>query len=109
MIELQGVSFQYENSAHGIFDINLSVREGECVVLTGPSGHGKTTLTRLINGLAPSYYSGIVTGAILIDGIKADTLPPWQKGRMVGSVFQNPKSQFFSSELPGEVAFCGNP
>lgn len=58
MIELTRASFQYENSYRGVRDISLSVKGGECVVLTGLSGCGKTTVTRLVNGLAPSYYPG---------------------------------------------------
>ena len=54
MIELTHASFQYENSDRGVRDISLSVKSGECVVLTGLSGCGKTTVTRLVNGLAPS-------------------------------------------------------
>ena len=52
MIELTRASFQYENSDRGVRDISLSVKRGECVVLTGLSGCGKTTVTRLVNGLA---------------------------------------------------------
>ena len=55
MIVLKDVSFQYEGCEEGVHGIDLTVCDGECVVLTGPSGGGKTTLTRLLNGLAPSY------------------------------------------------------
>ena len=58
MIELQNVSFQYADSNYGVTNINLAIKVGECVVLTGKSGCGKTTITRLINGLAPKYYKG---------------------------------------------------
>ena len=68
MIELTHVSFQYENSDRGVRDISLSVKSGECVVLTGLSGCGKTTVTRLVNGLAPSYYPGAFSGSVRIDG-----------------------------------------
>ncbi len=109
MIQFNHVSFQYEDNPEGVFDINLFIRSGECVVLTGPSGGGKTTLTRLINGLAPAYYRGSFSGEIIIDGKDASGLSLWERGRMIGSVFQDPKSQFFSSELAGEVAFaCEN-
>ena len=109
MIELTRASFQYENSDRGVQDISLSVKGGECVVLTGLSGCGKTTVTRLANGLAPSYYPGAFSGSVRIDGKDISRLSTWEIGRLVGSVFQDPKSQFFSSELAGEVAFpCEN-
>lgn len=109
MIELTHASFQYENSDRGVQDISLSVKHGECVVLTGLSGCGKTTVTRLVNGLAPSYYPGAFSGNVRIDGKDIARLSTWEIGRLVGSVFQDPKSQFFSSELAGEVAFlCEN-
>ena len=109
MIELTHASFQYENSDRGVQDISLSVKGGECVVLTGLSGCGKTTVTRLVNGLAPSYYPGAFSGSVRIDGKDISRLPTWEIGRLVGSVFQDPKSQFFSAELAGEVAFpCEN-
>ena len=109
MIELTRASFQYQNSDRGVRDISLSVKGGECVVLTGLSGCGKTTVTRLVNGLAPSYYPGVFSGSVRIDGKDISRLSTWEIGRLVGSVFQDPKSQFFSSELAGEVAFpCEN-
>ncbi len=109
MIELTHASFQYENSDRGVQDISILVKSGECVVLTGLSGCGKTTVTRLVNGLAPSYYPGVFSGSVRIDGKDISRLSTWEIGRLVGSVFQDPKSQFFSSELAGEVAFpCEN-
>ena len=96
MIELTHASFQYENSDRGVQDISLLVKSGECVVLTGLSGCGKTTVTRLVNRLAPSYYPGVFSGSVRIDGKDISRLSTWEIGRLVGSVFQDPKSQFFS-------------
>lgn len=109
MIQMKDVSFQYLDSTEGISGIDLTVNDGECVVFTGPSGGGKTTLTRLINGLAPSYYAGTLTGTIFLNEKPLTQMPQFTVARQVGSVFQDPKSQFFSSELAGEVAFaCEN-
>ena len=48
MISLGNVTFQYAGCEEGVRNIDLTIRDGECVVLTGPSGGGKTTITRLI-------------------------------------------------------------
>ena len=109
MIDLQNVSFQYADSNYGVTNINLAIKAGECVVLTGKSGCGKTTITRLVNGLAPKYYKGTKTGSIRIAGKDIEIMPSYDIGRAVGSIFQDPQRQFFSSELEGEIAFgCEN-
>lgn len=104
MIELTRASFQYENSDRGVQDISLSVKGGECVVLTGLSGCGKTTVTRLVNGLAPSYYPGAFSGIVKIDGKDISRLSTWEIGRLVGSVSSSaaslfPMSRIFSASL----------
>lgn len=59
-IELKDVSFQYPSAEKpSVQHIDLSMKEGEFVVLTGGSGCGKTTITRIINGLAEKFYEGI--------------------------------------------------
>lgn len=109
MIRLEHASFQYAGSENGVSDISFSVKDGECVVLTGPSGGGKTTLTRLLNGLAPACYEGKTSGKVYLNDNQLAEMPTWKISREIGSVFQDPKSQFFSAELAGEVAFaCEN-
>lgn len=109
MIRLEHVSFRYEGGGYGVTDINLHVFQGECVVLCGASGCGKTTATRLMNGLAPRFYRGGLEGSVAVGGKEVSSIPSWEVSARVGSVFQDPTSQFFSSELPGEVAFaCEN-
>ena len=70
MIEIKDVSFTYESgeSENSLRNINLKIKDGETVLLCGESGCGKTTLTRLINGLIPHYYNGQLTGQIYLDG-----------------------------------------
>ena len=109
MIRFEGVSFRYQGSDSGIFDIDLTVAAGECVVLCGTSGCGKTTVTRMVSALIPSFYHGKKEGRVLVRDSDVEGLRSWEVGSLVGSVFQDPKSQFFSTELTGEVAFaCEN-
>ena len=67
MIDFQNVSFSYGEESHGggIRNINLTIKTGEFVLLTGESGCGKTTITRLVNGLVPHYYEGNLEGDVL--------------------------------------------
>ena len=98
MIELKNVSFSYhtEELNSGVYDINLTIPSGQTVLLCGASGCGKTTITRLINGLAPVYYQGELKGEILIDGIDSSKVTLYELSKKIGSVFQNPHSHFFS-------------
>ena len=99
MLRLHNISFRYGDSTYGVSDVDFSVNAGECVVLMGESGCGKTTITRLVNALAPAYYPGPRTGKITVDDKDISSLPALEVGRIVGSVFQDPRRQFFSSEL----------
>ena len=106
MITIQDVSFTYsDNETNGIHHINLEIQKGECVLLCGRSGCGKTTITRLINGLIPHFYTGSLTGSVLIDNQPAGELPLYKIAQRVGSVFQNPRTQFFNVDTDSEIAF----
>lgn len=109
LLELDGVSFAYKGAPETVHDVSLRVEPGECVVLCGPSGSGKTTIVRLVNGLAGGYYPGDASGSLSFSGRGGTELAPWARAELVGSVFQDPAAQFFSSELEGEIAFtCEN-
>ena len=106
MIALNNVSFAYENSREGesqLRHVDLQVGQGELVILAGRSGCGKTTLTRVLNGLCPQFYPGELTGSYLLDGQDALKMPVHQLGTMVGSVFQDPRSQFFTTNTTDEI------
>lgn len=107
MLELNHVSFRYENAAEDcLCDISLCINAGEVLLLCGESGCGKTTVTRLINGLIPNYYEGKLTGQVLLNGESVSEKPLYETARQVGSVFQNPRSQFFNVDTDSELAFA---
>lgn len=110
MIQIENVSFQYNNSEKGALkDISISVDKGECVLLCGASGCGKTTITRLINGLIPHFYEGEYSGNVSVYGMNVQSEELYNISKKVGSVFQNPRSQFFCMDTTSEVAFgCEN-
>lgn len=109
MIELENVGFRYKNQGYGLHSINLSVKQGEVILLCGTSGCGKTTITRLINGLIPNFYEGDMEGSIKVDGIDVPSVTLYDLVGKVGSVFQNPRSQFFNVDTTSELAFgCEN-
>ncbi len=112
MIEMEHVSYRYgedKNAPDSLRDVSLRVAGGEFVVLCGKSGCGKTTITRLINGLIPHYYEGRLQGAVRVGGKGIPGQPLAKTARQVGSVFQNPRSQFFNVDTTSELAFgCEN-
>ena len=115
MVELKNVSFRYGSEnveckyASSLKSIDLTVKTGECVLLTGPSGCGKTTILRLINGLIPHFYPGALSGDILIDGGSVKERELYDTALIIGTVFQNPRTQFYNVDTTGELAFgCEN-
>lgn len=91
--------------APAVDDVSLAVAPGECIVLCGESGCGKTTATRIVNGLAGGFYEGSRTGEILVASRDIDDLEDWELSSLTGSVFQNPRTQFFNLDTTGEIAF----
>lgn len=106
MIQFKNVSFKYENNESNILNnINLTIKKGEVICLTGTSGCGKTTLTRLINGVIPNFHKGEIDGKILINNQNIQLQDIYELTQQSGSVFQNPRSQFFCLNTTSELAF----
>ncbi|ACV23580.1 Putative HMP/thiamine import ATP-binding protein YkoD [Slackia heliotrinireducens] len=114
MIHLENISFGYKGTdatgaklcTSGVRDVSLHVGPGEFVVVAGGSGCGKTTITRLINGLVPHYYEGELEGRAQVCGLDVRTTKISDLSAHVGSVFQNPRSQFFNVDTTSELAFA---
>lgn len=98
--------FKYtDESAPALQRVNGSITQGRCVVLCGGSGCGKSTLLRCINGLIPQFYEGDLKGYYQLGGKDTDGLSIGEIGEIVASVFQDPRSQFFTVNSSNEVAF----
>ncbi len=110
-VSLKNISFSYAESLDDavIKNLNFEIKSGECVVLVGESGCGKTTISKLINGLIPLYQSGTMAGDVLLGDKNTADMTLAEISRHVGSVFQNPRSQFFNIDTDSEIAFgCEN-
>lgn len=106
MIDIKDVSFEYEKEQGTLSHIDLQIKQGECILLCGESGCGKTTVTKLINGLIPHFVeNGILSGTTIVNELEVAKTEMYQLAEQVGSVFQNPKSQFFNIDSDSEITF----
>ena len=110
MIKIENVRFRHQEAENwSVKNLSLTIPDGQCVLLCGSSGSGKTTVTRLINGLIPHFYEGEMEGKVLVDDLDVTTAELYETAKQVGSVFQNPRSQFFCVDTTSEIAFgCEN-
>ena len=98
--------FQYaEGKAPVLRQTAGSIPAGRCVVLCGGSGCGKSTLLRCINGLIPQFYEGELKGFCRLNGQDTAGMSIGEIGELAASVFQDPRSQFFTVNSSNEVAF----
>jgi len=105
-IEFVDVSFTYEGAeTPAIENIHLKVRTGEVVLITGPSGAGKTTLCSCLNGLVPQFHNGVLKGQVLVKGKDTKKTRVGVLSSLVGLVFQDPESQLISPTVADEIAF----
>ena len=106
LLKIEDLSFKYfKGEDYTLKNINLELREGEFVLLIGPSGCGKSTLINTINGLIPHVIRGIRKGKVLINGVDVRDMELKDVSTMVGTVFQDPETQFFTLTVLEELAF----
>jgi len=105
-IKFDRVSFHYADSeSPALKDINLEIKPGEIVLITGPAGSGKTTLCSCINGLIPHYHEGLLEGTVTIGEYDTKKVRVGGLASIVGMVFQDPESQLVTNSVADEVAF----
>ena len=105
MIRAEKLTFNYEQSDDGIKDIDFSVKDSEVILLAGDSGSGKSTLLKCLNGLIPETVEGNLEGNLYFEDKKYSELRMFELNEKIGSVFQNPRSQFFTTNSTAELVF----
>ncbi|VEG29971.1 ABC transporter ATP-binding protein [Actinomyces howellii] len=121
-LRVEDLSFTYEAAAHpatgpepqdgasspaqALSGVDLDLPRGSLTLVTGASGCGKSTLLKTLNGLVPHLWGGDLSGRVEVQGALATALSPAELGRLSGSVFQNPRTQFFTTTVLQELAFA---
>jgi len=106
LIRIRELSFSYNGADEpALQNINLTIEDGQFVLVTGASGGGKSTLCRCFNGLVPHFYGGKIGGQAEVQGMDILTHPPREMATRVGMVFQDPENQLVTTDVEREIAF----
>lgn len=106
MIELEGVTVTYSGARHPVLrHVDLSVREGEMVLVVGRTGAGKSSLLGAVNGAVPHFTGGTLSGRVTVAGRDTRTNPPRELADVVGVVGQDPLAGFVADYVEEELAY----
>ena len=107
VIQFKDFSFRYAARKEATLEgINLTLFEGEKVLILGASGSGKSTLVNCVNGLIPFSYNGQISGSCKVNGVETQTLSVFQLSRDVGTILQDTDAQFVGLSVGEDAAFA---
>ena len=106
IVSFEDLSYQYPKSGDfALVDINMEIKRGEFFGLIGPTGAGKSTLCKALNGIVPQYYGGRFFGRLVVAGMDTLDHPISELARHVGQVFEDPETQLITTSVENEIAF----
>ncbi len=106
LIEFKNFSFKYNTQQEKTLkNINLTIYEGEKILILGESGCGKSTLCNALNGLVPFFYEGEINGSLKINGRESKDLSIFEISKTVGTILQDPDNQFIALTAGEDIAF----
>ena len=106
MIQFRDFSFTYSGQDRpALSNVSLEIGETEMVLVAGPSGGGKSTLCRCLNGLIPHFHGGTLKGHVVVDGLDITEHQPREFATRVGMVFQDPENQLVGADVERDIAF----
>lgn len=106
MIEVKNLSIYFSHPSSAAVRVeDFSLDAGDCTLLMGATGSGKSTILRAITGLIPHHIAAAIDGQITIDGNDVARCRPATLARTLGFVSQNPFSGFVTDSVEDEIAF----
>ena len=107
VVDIENLTFRYRGTKKpAIKNINLKIAQGEYIVITGPTGCGKTTLCRCFDGLIPHFHQGNISGNVIVEGTSTIESRVSDLSQKVGFVFQDPENQLVALNVERELAFA---
>ena len=107
IIQFENFTFQYQAQLEPTLkEINLTIYEGEKVLIVGPSGSGKSTLGQCLNGIIPNIYKGQASGHLKVQGQDAFASSIYDKSNLVSTVLQDTDGQFIGLSVAEDLAFA---